>query len=244
MAPPGSPFRSRFPEHDGHARRRRSSPTRCSRSALTARSPSTSSGPRWVRASGPRSRRSWPRSWRRTGRTSSGSTIRSTIAQRPRQRQRPLPHGHGGNHPLDQMRGQLAPAATAAGGADAVSVEEPPGPGPVGDGLMRRQKSADVTSLAIRGGTLVDDTGRPPLPDAVAVIDDGRISRVDPAATTPVPEGRDGPRHEREVLDPGPGGHARPRPGPRPAALCPLRRGRGDDGARSPWATARPGRPS
>ena len=48
--------------------------------------------------------------------------------------------------------------------------------------------------LAITGATLIDGTGAPPLPDATVVIEDGRFSRVGPAAATPLPDGA-------EVLD-------------------------------------------
>lgn len=44
-------------------------------------------------------------------------------------------------------------------------------------------------SLAITGVTLIDGAGRAPLADAVVVIEEGRFSRVGPAAATPVPDG-------------------------------------------------------
>lgn len=43
--------------------------------------------------------------------------------------------------------------------------------------------------LAITGATLIDGSGSPPLADATLVIEHGRISRVGPAAVTPVPAG-------------------------------------------------------
>jgi imidazolonepropionase-like amidohydrolase len=43
------------------------------------------------------------------------------------------------------------------------------------------------TAIAIVGPTLIDGTGRPPIPDAVIVIEAGRISRLGPRAATQVP---------------------------------------------------------
>ncbi len=45
--------------------------------------------------------------------------------------------------------------------------------------------------LAITGATLIDGTGAPPLPEATVVIEQGRFSRVGPAAATPIPDGAD-----------------------------------------------------
>jgi imidazolonepropionase-like amidohydrolase len=42
-------------------------------------------------------------------------------------------------------------------------------------------------TFVLTGATLIDGTGRPPLDDAVIVIEAGRISRVGPRATTPTP---------------------------------------------------------
>src|SRR6476661_7500849 len=42
---------------------------------------------------------------------------------------------------------------------------------------------------AIRCGTLFDGTGGAPVRGALVVVDDGRISAVGPAASTPVPAG-------------------------------------------------------
>ncbi len=44
-------------------------------------------------------------------------------------------------------------------------------------------------SLAISGATLIDGLGGAPLPGAIVVIEEGRFSRVGPAAATPVPDG-------------------------------------------------------
>ena len=43
--------------------------------------------------------------------------------------------------------------------------------------------------MIIRCGTLFDGTGAPPLRSAVIVVEDGRITAVGPAATTPAPAG-------------------------------------------------------
>jgi imidazolonepropionase-like amidohydrolase len=43
--------------------------------------------------------------------------------------------------------------------------------------------------LAIVGATLIDGSGAPPLAEAAVVVEDGRISRVGPAAATPLPDG-------------------------------------------------------
>ena len=49
--------------------------------------------------------------------------------------------------------------------------------------------AADGGVLAVVGGTLVDGTGAPPVPDAVVVVRDGRIACAGPRAGCPVPEG-------------------------------------------------------
>ncbi len=46
-----------------------------------------------------------------------------------------------------------------------------------------------AVSRAVRCGTLFDGTGAPPLRAAVVLIDDGRITAVGPAASTPIPAG-------------------------------------------------------
>ena len=46
-----------------------------------------------------------------------------------------------------------------------------------------------MATLAIRGGTLLDGTGAPPLPDAVVVVDGERISACGRSADVAVPEG-------------------------------------------------------
>src|SRR5687768_6248584 len=42
-------------------------------------------------------------------------------------------------------------------------------------------------TLVLSGGTVIDGTGRPPIPDAVVLIKDGRISAVGPRASTKLP---------------------------------------------------------
>ena len=44
-------------------------------------------------------------------------------------------------------------------------------------------------ALAVRGATLIDGTGRAPLPDATVVIEGERLVAVGPSATTPIPPG-------------------------------------------------------
>jgi imidazolonepropionase-like amidohydrolase len=44
-------------------------------------------------------------------------------------------------------------------------------------------------TLAVTGATVIDGTGRPPIPDAVVLIRDGRIAAVGPAREVPVPAG-------------------------------------------------------
>ena len=44
-------------------------------------------------------------------------------------------------------------------------------------------------TIAITGGTVIDATGRAPIPDGVVVIENGKIKAVGPAASTQVPAG-------------------------------------------------------
>lgn len=46
---------------------------------------------------------------------------------------------------------------------------------------------AAAQTFVVRGVTLIDGTGAPPLPDAVVVVKDGRIAAVGPASSTTVP---------------------------------------------------------
>ena len=49
--------------------------------------------------------------------------------------------------------------------------------------------TAVAQTIAITGGTVIDATGRAPIPDAVVVIENGKIKAVGPAASTQVPSG-------------------------------------------------------
>ena len=53
---------------------------------------------------------------------------------------------------------------------------------PMDDGSMKR-------SIALKGATLIDGTGRAPVPDATVVFTNGTISAAGPSASTPVPAG-------------------------------------------------------
>lgn len=55
--------------------------------------------------------------------------------------------------------------------------------------LAGPRPAAAAEGLAIVGATLVDGTGAPPLPDAVIVIEGGRIKAVGPRALVPLPKG-------------------------------------------------------
>ncbi|MGH2713903.1 MAG: amidohydrolase family protein [Thermoleophilaceae bacterium] len=44
-------------------------------------------------------------------------------------------------------------------------------------------------TLVLAGGTVIDGTGRAPIPDAVVVVEDGGIAKVGPRASTTVPSG-------------------------------------------------------
>src|SRR5688500_12217388 len=54
------------------------------------------------------------------------------------------------------------------------------------DTLARKLVRTDGT-LVLSGGTVIDGTGRSPIPDAVVLIKDGRISAVGPRASTTLP---------------------------------------------------------
>src|SRR5512135_1544744 len=47
----------------------------------------------------------------------------------------------------------------------------------------------EAQTLAITGATVIDGTGRAPMPDAVVMIENGRITAVGPAAAVKVPAG-------------------------------------------------------
>src|SRR5687768_4331908 len=49
-------------------------------------------------------------------------------------------------------------------------------------------------ALVVKGGTLIDGTGRPPVENAIVVIEDGRFKAVGKNGQVPVPE-------EAEVID-------------------------------------------
>ena len=98
--------------------------------------------------------------------------------------------------------GSLAAAITRAGGLSFEAVREDLEPALVGF-VQRgtRDRIADLEAItaavpplksgayAMVGATVVDATGRPPIPDAVVVIRDGRIADVGPRSSTAIPAG-------------------------------------------------------
>jgi imidazolonepropionase-like amidohydrolase len=54
---------------------------------------------------------------------------------------------------------------------------------------LRMTATLMAQNVAIIGGTVIDATGRAPIPDAAVVIENGTIKAVGPAASTPVPSG-------------------------------------------------------
>jgi len=55
--------------------------------------------------------------------------------------------------------------------------------------LRQMSPAAPSGTFALVGGTVIDATGAPPVPDAVVVVRDGRIAAVGPRARVPVPNG-------------------------------------------------------
>jgi hypothetical protein len=71
-----------------------------------------------------------------------------------------------------------------------------------------RSEAQNATPLVIQGGTLIDATGRPPLEDAVIVIEGNRFKAVGKRGEVAVPTGK--PYHRRERQDDSSGPHRRP----------------------------------
>jgi imidazolonepropionase-like amidohydrolase len=96
--------------------------------------------------------------------------------------------------------GSLAAAITRAGGLSFEAVREDLEPALLQfvehatqerikdlETIMKSVAVAHARDYALSGATLVDATGRDPLPDAVVVIRGGRIAAVGPRATTAIP---------------------------------------------------------
>lgn len=101
---------------------------------------------------------------------------------------------------LDE-RGSLAAAITRAGGLSFEAVREDLEPALVqfvqratrdriGDleSITRTNAPLKTGTYAMAGATIVDGTGRPPVPDGVVIVRDGRIADVGPRASVPIPE--------------------------------------------------------
>jgi imidazolonepropionase-like amidohydrolase len=100
---------------------------------------------------------------------------------------------------LDE-RGSLAAAITRAGGLSLEAVREDLEPALV-QFVQRatRDRIGDLESItranvplksgtyAMAGATIVDGTARPPVPDGVVIVRDGRIADVGPRASVPIP---------------------------------------------------------
>ena len=54
---------------------------------------------------------------------------------------------------------------------------------------LTRAVNSSSDELALVGGTVIIATGQPPIPDAVVLIENGRIKAVGPRATVTVPSG-------------------------------------------------------
>ena len=100
---------------------------------------------------------------------------------------------------LDE-RGGLAAAITRAGGLSFEAIREDLEPALVGFvERATRDRIADLEAITARtaplksgtyamvGATIVDGTGRPPIPDGVILVRDGRIAEVGPRASVTVP---------------------------------------------------------
>jgi imidazolonepropionase-like amidohydrolase len=99
-------------------------------------------------------------------------------------------------------QGQLAAAMTFAGGLpmEAVLSEYEPALSKLYQAGVAQQMSSLSTltravpferagAYAIAGATLIDSTGRPPIPDSVVLIRDGRIAAAGPRASVTIPRG-------------------------------------------------------
>ena len=102
---------------------------------------------------------------------------------------------------LDE-RGSLAAAITRAGGLSFEAVREDLEPALVAfvqratadrigdlEAITRRTQLLRSGTYAMIGGTVIDGTGRPPIADAVVLIQDGRIAGVGPRAAVTIPPG-------------------------------------------------------
>ncbi len=60
-------------------------------------------------------------------------------------------------------------------------------PGALAAAVLLAGTTAGAQTIAVTGGTVIDATGRPPMPDAVVLIKDGRIVAVGNAAAVTIP---------------------------------------------------------
>jgi imidazolonepropionase-like amidohydrolase len=102
---------------------------------------------------------------------------------------------------IDVTTKALQALATWAGGLNFVAVRGTVAPWSALSAVAAADQVADLGRLgkavppqrtggyAIAGATIIDGTSKPPMPDAVLVVRDGRISAVGPAAAVPVPPG-------------------------------------------------------
>lgn len=91
--------------------------------------------------------------------------------------------------------GLLLAAGTAAARAEVLPSTAPPAPrearptGPAPEGAPGGAPEADARILAVVGGTLLDGTGAPPVPDSAVVIEGGRIRGAGPRRQIRIPKG-------------------------------------------------------
>jgi imidazolonepropionase-like amidohydrolase len=102
---------------------------------------------------------------------------------------------------IDVSTKALQALATWAGGLNFIAVRGTAAPWSALSAVAAADQVADLARLGkavppqrsgayvIAGATLIDGTGRPPVPDAVIVVRDGRIGAVGPASAVPMPAG-------------------------------------------------------
>jgi len=95
----------------------------------------------------------------------------------------------GLNGALSAARESLGPGWAGPSGLRGGEGERAPGAERAGRAQRSAPGGAPPPPTALVGATLVDGTGRAPVPDAVVVIRDGRIACAGPRDACPVPEG-------------------------------------------------------